>query len=251
MKITYTNKNIYKVLISTSETIDDALHIIDDYIKKQNPKFKIPYQRLNFEEKEIEVDIGSWSDFFYITEFTKEDIDDFLERSTKIKKHIFITNGMARCGKDTFASFLNEFIPTLKYSSIDKVKEIAKLCGWTGGKTEKDRKFLSDLKVLISEYSDMPFKAIREEVKKFEKDTTNSVMLIDIREPEEIEKAKNAFGARTILIENNRVKMIDSNMADANVFNYTYDFTIQNNGTLEEFKENIRFFAEENILRRN
>lgn len=248
MKITYTNKNIYKVLISTSETIDDALHIIDDYIKKQNPKFKIPYQRLNFEEKEIEVDIGSWSDFFYITEFTKEDIDDFLERSTKIKKHIFITNGMARCGKDTFASFLNEFIPTLKYSSIDKVKEIAKLCGWTGGKTEKDRKFLSDLKVLISEYSDMPFKAIREEVKKFEKDTTNSVMLIDIREPEEIEKAKNAFGARTILIENNRVKMIDSNMADANVFNYTYDFTIQNNGTLEEFKENIRFFAEEVLL---
>ena len=91
MKITYTNKNIYKVLISTSETIDDALHIIDDYIKKQNPKFKIPYQRLNFEEKEIEVDIGSWSDFFYITEFTKEDIDDFLKRSTKIKKHIFIT----------------------------------------------------------------------------------------------------------------------------------------------------------------
>lgn len=165
-----------------------------------------------------------------------------------MNKQIFITNGMARCGKDTFATFLNEFVPTLKYSSIDKVKEIAKLCGWTGGKTEKDRKFLSDLKVLTSEYSDMPFKAISEEIEKFEKDTTNSVMLIDIREPEEIEKAKNAFGARTILIENNRVNMIDSNMADANVFNYTYDFTIQNNGTLEEFKENIRFFAEEVLL---
>ena len=44
----------------------------------------------------------------------------------KINKQIFITNGMARCGKDTFAKYLNEIIPTLKYSSIDKVKEIAK-----------------------------------------------------------------------------------------------------------------------------
>ena len=59
-----------------------------------------------------------------------------------MRKQIYITNGMARCGKDTFATFLNEYIPTLKYSSIDKVKTIAKLCGWDGGKTEKDRKFL-------------------------------------------------------------------------------------------------------------
>ena len=158
-------------------------------------------------------------------------------------KHIFITNGMARCGKDTFAAFLNEFIPTLKYSSIDKVKEIAKLCGWDGGKSEKDRRFLSDLKVLTSQYSNMPFKAIENEVERFLTDEKHFVMLIDIREPEEIEKAKNAFNAKTILIENNRVEFIDSNMADANVFNYNYDFVIKNNGTLEEFKKEIECFA--------
>lgn len=248
MKVTYTNKNVYKVLISTSSTIDEALHIIDEFIKKQNANFKSPYQRLNFSEKEIEVDVGSWSDFFYITEFTKEDIDEFWKRTSKIEKHIFITNGMARCGKDTFAAFLNEFVPTLKYSSIDKVKEIAKLCGWTGGKTERDRKFLSDLKVLTSEYSDLPFKAIAQEIEKFREDNINSIMLIDIREPKEIEKAKKAFGAKTILIENNRVKMIDSNMADANVFNYTYDYTIQNNGTLDEFREKVAKFAKEVLL---
>ena len=71
---------------------------------------------------------------------------------------------MARCGKDTFATFLNEFVPTLKYSSIDRVKEIAKLCGWNGGKTERDRKFLSDLKMLTSAYSDMPLNAITSKV---------------------------------------------------------------------------------------
>ena len=158
-------------------------------------------------------------------------------------KQIYITNGMARCGKDTFAKFLNDIVPTLKYSSIDKVKDIAKLCGWDGGKTEKDRKFLSDLKLLTTEYSNMAFEAIKSKVNEFLEDSQYVVMLIDIREPAEIEKAKTAFGAKTILIENKNVKTISSNMADANVFNYTYDYTVKNNGTLDDFRENVKEFV--------
>ena len=161
----------------------------------------------------------------------------------KINKQIFITNGMARCGKDTFARYLNEIIPTLKYSSIDKVKEIARLCGWDGGKTEKDRKFLSDLKLLTTDYSNMPFEAIRSKVTEFLNDDIYEIMLIDIREPAEIDKAKNAFGAKTILIENNNIEQITSNMADANVFNYEYDYIIKNNGSLEDFKKETFNFA--------
>lgn len=164
-----------------------------------------------------------------------------------MKKQIFITNGMARCGKDTFAKFLNEIVPTYKYSSIDKVKSIATLCGWNGGKTERDRKFLSDLKLLLTDYSDLPFQAIKEHIEKFLSDKDYEVMLIDIREPEGIERVKNVFGAKTILIENNRVKHISSNMADANVYNYKYDYKIQNNGTLEDFKNNIQEFYENRI----
>ena len=156
---------------------------------------------------------------------------------------------MARCGKDTFAKYLNEIIPTLKYSSIDKVKDIAKLCGWNGGKSEKDRKFLSDLKLLTTDYSNMPFEAIRDKVDDFLTDDKHLIMLIDIREPAEIDKAKSAFEAKTILIENNNVKIINSNMADANVFNYTYDYVVKNNGSLEEFKENVKKFVMENILK--
>ena len=160
-----------------------------------------------------------------------------------IIKQIYITNGMARCGKDTFAKFLNDIVPTLKYSSIDKVKDIAKLCGWNGGKTEKDRKFLSDLKLLTTEYSNMAFEAIRSKVNEFLEDSQHVIMLIDIREPAEIEKAKTSFGAKTILIENKNVKTISSNMADANVFNYTYDYTVKNNGTLDDFRENVEEFV--------
>lgn len=163
-------------------------------------------------------------------------------------KKIYITNGVGGCGKDTFARFLHEFVPVWKYSSVDKVKEIAELCGWDGGKTEKDRKFLSDLKCLTSEYSDMPFQDVKEEVECFLADKKTKVMLIDIREPAEIKRAVEEFGAETILIVNPNTPHINSNMADKNVYEYDYDYRIMNNGTLEQLREKAREFAEEQFL---
>lgn len=168
-----------------------------------------------------------------------------------MKKQIYITNGMARCGKDTFAKFVNDITPTLKYSSIDYIKIIAKLCGWDGKKTEKDRKFLSDLKELTTQYNDLAFNSIKEKVEEFYNDDSCYVMIIDIREPKEIERAKIAFDAKTILIENNNVDIIESNMADANVFKYNYDYIIQNNGTLEEFQNNVYGFVYSQIINNN
>jgi dephospho-CoA kinase len=163
-----------------------------------------------------------------------------------MNKHIFILNGMGGCGKDTFAGFLLDIVPTFHYSSVYKIKEIAEACGWDGGKTEKDRKFLSDLKLLTTEYNDLPFKDISEEVEFFRNTTIYfKVLLIDIREPAEIERAKKAFGAKTILIKNDRVPHIHSNMADNGVFDYDYDIVIENNGTLEDFRETVKKFAEE------
>lgn len=163
-----------------------------------------------------------------------------------MNKYIFILNGMGGCGKDTFAEFLNQIVPTNHYSSVTKVKKIASQCGWMGGKSERDRKFLSDLKLLTAEYSDMPFEDISTHVDLFRTfDKWFEVMLIDIREPAEIERAKKAFSAKTILIKNDRIPKIESNMADAGVFDYDYDIVIENNGTLEEFKETVKKFAEE------
>lgn len=163
-------------------------------------------------------------------------------------KHIYITNGIARCGKDTFAKLLNEFVPTIKYSSIDKVKDIAKKCGWNGGKTEKDRKFLSDLKCLTSEYSDLPFKDISRFINAFLAVGDSKVLLIDIREPDEIARAKQEFGAETILIVNQNIPHITSNMADRNVYNYKYDWVVRNNGTINDFRETVKKFAKDRKL---
>lgn len=176
------------------------------------------------------------------------------ENATKVmtKKHIFITNGTGGCGKDTFADILNDFVDVTKISSIDPIKQFARFLGWQGGKEEKDRKFLSDLKLAMTEYDDTPFKWMQNNYlwwcAKSDFEHAIPVLLIDIREPEEIERAKKAFNAKTILIKNDRVDPITSNMADANVLNYNYDFVIENNGTLEEFEETIKKWAEENVL---
>lgn len=160
-----------------------------------------------------------------------------------MKKQIFITNGMARCGKDTFAILLNEFISVRKISSITCVKQVAAFCGWCGEKTERDRKLLSDLKKVTTEYNDLSFRYIKSMVIKFLNDSDCSVLLIDIREPEEIERAKKEFGAKTILIVNDNVEHITSNSSDAGVYDYGYDYIIENNCNLYDFRESVKTFV--------
>lgn len=170
-------------------------------------------------------------------------------------KHIFIINGSGGVGKDTFVELvslelndrLKRFHTVINFSSVDKVKEIAKEIGWNGRKSEKDRKFLSDLKVLSSNYCDMPFQSIKNKVSEFIKNDENKFLFLHIREPEEIKRAVKEFDAKTILIVRNNVKHITSNMSDNNVFNYNYDYIIQNNGTIADLKRKAQELIEEII----
>lgn len=77
-----------------------------------------------------------------------------------MQKQIFIINGSGGVGKDTFITFFNEAVGgrAQSYSTITPVKKIAKYVGWDGLKTEKARKFLSDLKALLNEFNDYTFK---------------------------------------------------------------------------------------------
>ena len=160
-------------------------------------------------------------------------------------KLVFIVNGKPRAGKDTFAMILNRYMDVYKYSAVTKVKEIATLCGWDGQKEERDRKFLHELKMLTSEYSDMAYQDVVNEIKKYRNGEIEAdVFVVDVREPEEIERLAKEVGAITIFIENNNVPAITSNAADANVENYEYDFVIQNNGTMKEFEDEIKIFME-------
>ncbi len=165
-------------------------------------------------------------------------------------KKIFVQNSVGGSGKDTWASLLNKYIPTYKYSIVDLPKEAAKVLGWDGGKTEKDRKFLSDVMDLSTDYNDAPFKDVLSLVTDFKnsKDFDEyDVLIIDMRDPKDIARAVDVFGAETILIRNPNVGKIESNHADRDVENYKYDYIIENDGTLEQLENVAEFFVREII----
>ena len=112
------------------------------------------------------------------------------------------------------------------------------------------RKFLSDLKDLLTEWNDVPYQSIRRDIAKiyliaeqYGLDHNKFVIFIHCREPEEIQRFVKDYGATTILLRRPDVEgNIQSNHADTNVFNYNYDFEIQNNKGLDELRDAAKTF---------
>lgn len=160
-------------------------------------------------------------------------------------KDIIVINGSGGVGKDTFVDFCKKYAKVMNISSVDKVKEAARiLTGWNGEKDEKSRKLLSDLKEMGIEYNDAPFRYITNMVEEF-KNSDLELMFIHIREPKEIEKCKKAFGAKALLITNKNVSAIMTNHSDKDVLEFEYDYHIQNDGTLEELEGKAEQFVNE------
>lgn len=160
--------------------------------------------------------------------------------------NIVIVNGFPRSGKTLFT---NNCIKELKeygftISTIDFVKHIARNCGWNGEKTPKDRKFLSDLKRLLVDWGDVPYRKIEEAIDyirqvsiQYNIASENFFLFVDSREPEEIKRFKDEYGAITVLIDRDEVKTKQSNDSDNDVENFEYDYIIKNNGSLKEFQD--------------
>ena len=165
-------------------------------------------------------------------------------------KKVLVTNGLPRSGKDTFASFVGAYIPTIKYSCVDEIKKIAKFTGWDGEKNPTSRRYLAELKRLTTEFNDFPFKCLSRKFNEFMMTNEDSVLIFDIREPAEIERAKKEFGAESILIVNNRCEK-QGNYADDGVMDAKYDYVIFNNGTLSEFKRETYMFVQTKVFNRS
>lgn len=165
-------------------------------------------------------------------------------QSKKQNKKIYILNGVGTSGKGEFATRLNKYVSTHQHSIVDLVKTAAHVLGWNGGKTEKDRKFLSDIVDLSSEYNDSPFRDVLMVVSDFENNLIeDEVLVIDMRDPKDIARAVECFDAKTILIRNPNVGKIESNHADRDVENYQYDYIIENDGSLEQLDKVVKMFA--------
>lgn len=161
---------------------------------------------------------------------------------------VIIVNGRGGVGKDTFESFVAEISAknnkwTGKTSMVTFVKQIAERCGWYGSKELKDRKFLSDLKLALAEWNDIPYNSVKHFLKRAERDDTD-IVFVDAREAEDIDRLKEDFNAITVLVERKGLLESYGNVADDNVYNYSYDYVIENNGTLEDLNAAALTFYE-------
>ena len=164
---------------------------------------------------------------------------------------IFIVNGKPGSGKTTFEELCSELYGYCNIlSSINVVKSIAFSVGWDGEKTPKNRKFLSDLKDLLTEWNDVPFNDIIDNVGTISKlpNENKRVIFIDCREPKEIERFKQKLSAKTLLIRRDTKENKEaSNHADAEVENYKYDIVIDNNGSKGELIDKVVKFIKEEL----
>ena len=161
-------------------------------------------------------------------------------------KRIILVNGSGGVGKTTFSSIISSMLPAMSYSSVQYVKEAAKVLGWDGvTKDEKSRKFLSDLKILSAEYNDHPYTMMCKVIEDFLHDDIHEWLFLHVREPGEIKRlCKDYPMIITVLISNPNVDKITSNMADACVDNYyKYNEKIENDGDLLAFQKKAEEFV--------
>lgn len=176
--------------------------------------------------------------------------------------NLYIINGAAASGKSTFCSLVKEKLGEghcYEISTVDLVKEVAKVAGWNGEKTAKNRKFLSDLKDLLTQWDDVPVRNVKQRIRILQDEYRNwfgddkyLTIFINVREPEEIRRLCNELGARSVFISRSIAENeVASNHADQNVKNYDYDIVINNNDSLEILKNVVDKFVKNEKLQYN
>ena len=158
-----------------------------------------------------------------------------------MNKKVIVINGSGGVGKDTLCDMAALRYKVKNVSSITPIKELAKSCGWQGEKTDKARKFLSDLKRLTTEYNDFPTNWIYKEYVDF-LSSDEQIMFVHIREGSEIEKfvKKTEGQAKTLLIRGGsrflgREKY--GNASDDLVEEYSYDYYFTNDNPIEQTED--------------
>lgn len=171
-------------------------------------------------------------------------------------KIVVIVNGKPRSGKDTFCKYILDFCEEHNvygnvWSTIDLEKELLEdiVNRPYDATSDRDRAFLSEFKQLINQYYDITFRDFVNLLEFYD-----GVFLIHTREWNEIIRFKE-------YCENNNIKFITVFVTSPNEQEFSnwsdtfcidrkdnYDILINNNGTLEELKENAKQFCESRLF---
>ena len=175
-------------------------------------------------------------------------------------KFIIVINGKGGVGKDTLVEMARKHFSVENISSIDPIKDAALYLGWTGDKSNKARKFLADLKKLVTDFNDYPTVSLITKTITFLK-SNSDILFVHIREGEEITKYINNINVLKVTKQNqiSTLKSFDSltspydyriitllirresinnkeygNTSDDDVENYKYMYTFHNDSPLDD-----------------
>lgn len=178
-------------------------------------------------------------------------------------KKVFIFNGVMTSGKTTFENYCVDYI-TNKYlnkdifitSIIDPTKRLVSDMGlWNGKKTPVSRKFLSDMKDLLDEYCAYSMLRLSDIIADAFKHDCVAAVFVDMRQPDDIaefiEDYSDIYDISTVIVRrkgDDALAAAASNHADREVFNYSYDIVIENNGSLEDLTSAAKTFVEEYVI---
>ena len=165
---------------------------------------------------------------------------------------IVILNSQGGAGKDTFYEYCKEWVSYVYHTSmVEGVKEIAeKNFGWRGGKEQKDRTLLMQIKDIWEEYNDGPFidtcnriRLIENELERYGLSSDAAVVFVDSRTPTDIQRFVDKYGATTVLLRRTEQEDKFTDRVDGDeVFDFKYDFIIDNNGSLEDLEQAAHTF---------
>lgn len=182
-------------------------------------------------------------------------------RHTRTK--VIIINGAPQSGKDTFANLageycdLNEIANVFNLSSVEPIKDMLEAFGWDGEKTDDVRNIISNIKKIWISAQNGPTMFLMHNILQFHMAHTgeDNIIFCHVREPEEIDKIKNAIaGMDTMGIDIMTMFIIRNNGTNENacdsdnpklISKYSYDKIIYNNEDLAKYDEKICSFIEE------
>jgi hypothetical protein len=180
---------------------------------------------------------------FYKKRLDSKDIAQFssiaISKENKEKTRILLINGVAGSGKDTFINVIRERADCVVFrtSIIDPIDELCKKIGCTQ-KSEKERKFMSDLKVLTDGYNDFAFsQTIVNILAAIFGNPRPQIICVIAREAKDIKRFKKFFEehgifCKTVIVRNKKAEAcIPDNIADRGVLTQEYDVSILNYGS--------------------
>jgi len=170
----------------------------------------------------------------------------------KKEKMVIMLCGHAGAGKTTVAQYIEEIWQDKAVRRIpiaESLKEIAKNMGWDGKKDEKGRRLLIELGTVGRHYDENLW--IKQCVQKILEDNSHDIFLIDDwRFPNELYYTMRELQPRSYEVITVRIERIwrdptapPDDPSECSLDNIVTHYTIDNNGTMEVLKENVRLLC--------